>query len=107
MIRRIISCIPLVFLLLSPSVQTGEQSSIFAAESQASLASDNHELAPDGGSGSALLNRSARGKYLFKTWAGPRLETQKRPLERSIGETSLIRHSHKPDVYQQTNVYRL
>lgn len=107
MIRRIVSCIPLIFLLFSLSVPTGDEFTVFAAQAQESRTVDGQEVAPDSGSGSALLNRSARGKYLFKTWAGPRLETQKRPLERSIGETSLIRHSHRPDVYQQTNVYRL
>jgi hypothetical protein len=107
MIRRIIYCIPLVFLLLCSSAQPGEQSSVFAAELQASLASGNHDFVRDGGSGSALLNRSGRGKYVLKAWAGPRLETHKRTRRRSSGETSRIGHSHKPDVYQQTNVYRL
>jgi hypothetical protein len=105
MIRRIISCVPLVFLLLSPYAQP-EQRSVLASESQASLASDNQELAPEGDFGSALSNRSPRGKYLFKAWAGPRLEARKRGFEPSAGETSPIRYS-QPDVYQQINVYRL
>jgi hypothetical protein len=104
MLRTIISCIPLVFLLLSPPVQT-EQSSVLAVESHSSPASDNRE--PEADSGSALLSRPTLGKYLFKISAGPRLETHTRPFERSIGEPSLILRSHKPDVYQRTNVYRL
>jgi hypothetical protein len=106
MIRKIVVYFALAFFLLS-SPATIEQFSIFAtAESQASLALDEGELAPAAISAFGL-KRLVRAKSLAKAWVSSHWLKPYVGLQWSAIETSLTWPSSKYDVYQQMNVYRL